>query len=61
MNNLALQHANEIFRAATPVLRINDIGGRLWRRNVQKGSRIGPWFSAQYEVLDHKTWAARTP
>lgn len=61
MSNTALDHASEIFRAATPVLRIHAVGGRKWKRNVAKGSRIGPWLPAQYEILDPRTWADRRP
>jgi hypothetical protein len=53
--------ANEIYSDATPVLRIDGVGGRRWRRNVAKGSRIGPWLQAQYEVLDRRVWEARLP
>lgn len=53
--------ATTILRASTPVLRITGIGGRPWKRNVAKGSRIGPWLPARYEVLDPVTWQARVP
>jgi len=61
MISLALKHAAVIFRAATPVIRIHRVGGRLWRRNVAKGGRIGPWLPAKYEILDARTWSARNP
>lgn len=53
--------AYEIFNAATPVLRIHDIGGKRWKRNVAKGARIGPWLQASYEVLNSKVWEERIP
>ena len=61
MSTSALEHANEINRAATAVIRIHQVGGRRWKRNVAKGGRIGPWLPAKYEILDNRTWQARTP
>jgi hypothetical protein len=61
MKVVALAHANEIYRASTPVIRIQGIGGHLWKRNVAKGGRIGPWLQAKYEVLNQTVWVARTP
>lgn len=55
------ERADQIFRAATLILRIHGIGGRRWKRNVAKGSRIGPWLQARYEVLDQRIWEARVP
>lgn len=60
MSTSALEHANEIYRAATPVIRIHEVGGRRWKRNVAKGARIGPWLPARYEILDKRVWEART-
>jgi hypothetical protein len=53
--------ANIIFEHATPVLNIFGLGGARWKRNVAKGSRIGPWLRAQYEVLNQPVWIQRTP
>lgn len=50
-----------IHQAATPVIRILDVGGRRWRRKVASGPRIGPRLPARYEILDHATWSARQP
>lgn len=61
MNTSAIKHAYSIFEAATPVIRINGIGGRRWKRNVAKGSRIGPWLQADYEILNKAVWEARSP
>ena len=58
---VAVAHAGEIYRASTPVLRIQGIGGRRWKRNVAKGARIGPWLQAKYEVLNKSVWESRTP
>ncbi len=55
------ERAFEIFQAATPVIRIDSIGGRRWRRNVASGGRIGPWLQAQYEILNNRVWAAKIP
>ena len=49
--------AKEIYEAATPILRVQGLGGRKWKRNDKKHvGRTGPWFSAQYEVIDRATW-----
>jgi len=55
----AMHVARSIFRAATPILKIVGMGGRLWKRGVAKGSRIGPWREAYYNVLDEKAWKHR--
>jgi len=52
---------NRIWSAATPVISITGIGGRWWKRNVEKGARIGPWLQAAYQVLDAAAWRARGP
>jgi hypothetical protein len=54
-------YAQEIFKAATPVLQIHSIGGTRWKRNVEKGGRIGPWLQAKFDVLDKDVWVARVP
>ena len=61
MDNLAKQCASAIFNAATPVIRIHGVGGKLWKRNVAKGSRIGPWLQARYEIIDALAWRDRQP
>lgn len=61
MNSKIINHANAIFLAATPVIRIHGIGGRRWKRNVAKGSRIGPWLQAKYDILDIAVWSVRNP
>lgn len=61
MSQLPIDVAREIYRRATPVLRIHGIGGRRWRRNVAKGSRIGPWLQGQYDILDEQVWRAKSP
>jgi hypothetical protein len=40
-------------------LRINSLGGRRWKRNVAKGSRIGPWLQADYRVVNEQEWNSR--
>lgn len=58
----AEQVAMEILRAATPVLRIQKVGGRAWKRKVPEGDgRRGPWLPAQWEVLDANTWRRSVP
>lgn len=61
MTDSVIEHAYEIFRAATPVIRIHAIGGKRWKRNVAKGARIGPWLQAKYDILDKAIWEARNP
>jgi hypothetical protein len=61
MSQLVVQHAHTIFNAAVPVIRIFDVGGKRWKRNVAKGSRIGPWLQATYEILDESTWRSKGP
>jgi hypothetical protein len=57
----AIDHAYAIFRAASPVIKINSVGGSKWKRNVAKGARIGPWLPAKYDVLNRSVWEARNP
>ena len=61
MTPIAYESAKQIFNAASPVIRIHSIGGSRWKRNVAKGSRIGPWLRAEYDVLDQRVWESRTP
>ena len=61
MNSSVNEHAYCIFQAATPVIRIHGIGGKRWKRNVAKGSRIGPWLQAKYDILNKSVWEARAP
>lgn len=59
--NAAL-HAESIFLAASPVLRIHAVGGPLWKRNIAKNpsdARIGPWLRGKYEVLNEEVWRSR--
>ena len=61
MNLSATAHGAAIYRAASPVIRIHGVGCERWKRNVSKGSRIGPWLRAQYEIVDIPVWEARSP
>lgn len=61
MSSSALAQAEQIYQAATPVIRIHGIGGRRWKRNVAKGGRIGPWLPANYDILNPSVWSARIP
>lgn len=49
-----------LVRSATPVLRIDAVGGRQWYRKPKDGRR-GPWLSAAYRVIDQKTWERSGP
>lgn len=48
--------ATEIFDNSHPIISINGLGGARWCRNVQKGSRIGPWLQASYSILNERIW-----
>lgn len=49
--------ANQLYDAATPIIRINSLTSRKWRRNDQKQyPRTGPWHAANYDVLDRDAW-----
>lgn len=56
MNTIAIQHAKAIFNAATPVIKIHGVGGQLWKRNVAKGARIGPWLQGSYNIVNETVW-----
>lgn len=56
MTNVAIEQAQAIFQAATPIIRIFGVGGRRWKRNVEKGARIGPWLQGDYEILNDAAW-----
>lgn len=55
------EQVNFLLNKATPVIRIDQLGGARWRRNVAKGGRIGPWLQASYEILRPDIWALRVP
>ncbi|CAN7782423.1 hypothetical protein LJR296_008110 [Cupriavidus necator] len=48
--------AQKLFRAAVPVIRISGVGGRHWKRNVEKGARVGPWLQGSYDILNDAAW-----
>ncbi len=48
--------ALSLYQKATPVIKIHGVGGKEWKRNVAKGSRIGPWLQGNYEILNEQTW-----
>lgn len=56
MNNIAIHHAQTIFTAAKPIIKIHGVGGKSWRRNVAKGNRIGPWLQGDYTILNESIW-----
>jgi hypothetical protein len=56
MSEIAIKNAAVIFQAAHPVIKIKGIGGKRWKRNVAKGSRIGPWLQADYDILNQGVW-----
>ena len=52
-------YAQVIFDSAQPVIRIHSLSTERWKRGVAKGARIGPWLSADYEIVDHGIWKQR--
>ncbi len=61
MDNIANKYASTIFNAAVSVIKIHGVGGKRWKRNVAKGSRIGPWMQGEYEIIDELSWKAKQP
>ncbi|MDP3615090.1 MAG: hypothetical protein Q8R98_24880, partial [Rubrivivax sp.] len=60
--NTAADHALIIYQASTPILKITGLGGKQWRRNDAKAAaRTGPWYPAQYSILDRASWKQRLP
>jgi hypothetical protein len=62
MSSKAVVHADSIYQAASPVLRIHAVGGPLWKRNIAKNpgdSRIGPWLRGKYDVLNEDVWHSK--
>lgn len=56
MHQIAIQHTQAIFECATPIIKIHGVGGTKWRRNVQKGGRIGPWLQGDYTIVNEGAW-----
>lgn len=55
----AKQQAVNLFKIATPVIKIHGVGGEKWKRNIANNpndSRIGPWLQGKYEILDERKW-----
>ena len=59
MTDLPIKHAKAIYHAATPVIKIFGVGGKGWKRNVAKGSRIGPWLQGSYEIVNELAWRSK--
>jgi hypothetical protein len=59
METIAKQYTRSIFNQSTLVIEISGIGGKLWKRNVTKGSRIGPWLQANYEIVNTGAWKSK--
>ncbi len=43
----AHDQAYRLFNTAVPVILIYEVGGRRWKRNVEKGARVGPVAARQ--------------
>ena len=50
-----------IYAAAKPIIEIDGVGGKPWKRNVQRGARIGPWLQAQFRIVDEAAWNEKAP
>ncbi len=49
--------ARQLYEAATPIIRINSLTHRKWKRNDRKQyARTGPWHAANYDVLNREVW-----
>ena len=60
MHDIAVRHANAIYEVATSILYIDGVGGKQWKRNVQKGARIGPWLQGRYRIVNDAAWKEKT-
>lgn len=47
--------------ASKPVLQIDGVTEKLWRRNVRRGARVGPWRSLKYSAINPALWRRRGP
>lgn len=59
MSQPAIDLANSIYNAASPVLRIHGLTAPRWKRNIAKNpkdARIGPWLQAKYTVVNDSVW-----
>jgi hypothetical protein len=56
MQRIAIQHAQTIYAAAKPIIRIHGVGGKRWKRNVATGGRIGPWLQGDYSIVNEPAW-----
>ncbi len=57
----AKEEAYKLYDISTPVLKIHGVGGQRWKRNVNSGSRIGPWLQGDFKVLNEAVWKQRAP
>ena len=55
------EEAFKLFDLSTPVIKIKGVGGKLWKRNVKSGSRIGPWLQGDYEIINKTAWIEKAP
>lgn len=53
--------ARKLHLIATPVLKIHGVGGKLWKRNVKSGARIGPWLQGEFEIINEVAWKEKAP
>ena len=52
--------ANKLFDHASPVIKINGIGKKLWLRDVKEDDhRRGPWHQGIFEVINLDAWKAK--
>lgn len=56
MEKIAIQHTQTIYAAAKPIIKINGVGGKRWKRNVATGGRIGPWLQGDFSIVNESVW-----
>lgn len=59
MSVSAIDIAESIFSAATPVLQIDRLEPPFWKRKIEsnpRDARVGPWLQARYTVVNEKAW-----
>lgn len=61
ISSLAVKHTASIYQQASSVIKIKSLGGKRWKRKVAKGSRVGPWLQAEYEIVDNIAWKTNEP
>ena len=61
MATIAKEFTRSIFDNSDTIINIAGVGGKRWKRRVAKGSRIGPWLQANYEIVNDDAWKRKSP